>query len=133
MNVSVCGWEYTNVANYIFPCNAMVCSIIAINVSSLLNCVPRVLKKCSRANVPCLLTCSRANMSCVLTCSRPNVPYVLTCSRPNVLCMLTGNLRCVLTYLVSTADTRYHSIKYHSVKYQSIIADTSNALGIPKV
>ena len=109
MNVSVWGWEYTIVANYIFPCNAMVCSIIAINVSSLLNCVPRVLKKCSRVNVPCVPTCSRANMSCVLTCSRPNVPFVLTCSRPNVpyvltcsranvLCMLSGNLRCVLTY-----------------------------------
>ena len=33
MNVSVCGWEYTIVANYIFPCNAMVCSIIAIDIS----------------------------------------------------------------------------------------------------
>ena len=46
---------------------------------SLLNCVPCVLKTCSRANVPCVLTCSRANVPCVLTCTRANVPYVLTC------------------------------------------------------
>ena len=46
---------------------------------SLLNCVPCVLKTCSRANVPCMLTCSRANALCVLMCSRANVPCVLTC------------------------------------------------------
>ena len=62
---------------------------------SLLNCVPCVLKTCSRAyepcvltclraNVPCVLTCSRANMACVLTCLHANVAYVLTCSRANV-------------------------------------------------
>ena len=33
INLSVSGWKYTNVANYFIPCNAMVCSIIAINVS----------------------------------------------------------------------------------------------------
>ena len=83
---------------------------------SLLNCVPRVLKTCShanvscvltanvscmltcsRANVPCLLTCSRANMPYVFTCSRANVPCVLACSSANVPCALTGNLPCVLT------------------------------------
>ena len=50
-------------------------------MSSLLNCVPCVLKTCSRANVPCVLTCSRANMLCVLKCSRANVSCVLACQR----------------------------------------------------
>ena len=37
--------------------------------------------RCSRANVPRVLTCSRANVSCVLTCLRANVLCVLACSR----------------------------------------------------
>ena len=79
--------------------------------SSLLNCVPRVLKTCSRANVSCVLMCSRTNVPCVLTwqralhvymltCSRVNVPCVLTCLRVNVHCVLTcsrANVPCVLT------------------------------------
>ena len=48
---------------------------------SLLNCVPCVLKTCSRANVPYVLTCSRANVPCVLTCSRALRAYVLVCKR----------------------------------------------------
>ena len=80
---------------------------------SLLNCVPCLLKTCSRANVPCVstclacvranvrtclaclrahlptcLACTRANMACVLTCSRANVPCLLTCSRVNVLVLM---------------------------------------------
>ena len=79
---------------------------------SLLNCVPCVLKTCSRANVTCVLTysrvlrshvptclacspvlcahvptclaCLRAKVSCVLMCSRTNVSWVLTCSRADV-------------------------------------------------
>ena len=58
-------------------------------LTSLLNCVPCVLKTCSLANVPYVLTCSRANVPCVLTCSHANVPCVLTCSRANVLYVLT--------------------------------------------
>ena len=70
---------------------------------SLLNCVPCVLKTCSRANVPCVLTCSRTNMPCVLTClacSHANVPCVLTCSCVNLSCLLTcsrANVPFVLT------------------------------------
>ena len=44
---------------------------------SLLNCVPRVLKTCSRSNLPCVLTCSRANVPC----ERALLAYVLTCQR----------------------------------------------------
>ena len=79
---------------------------------SLLNCVPRVLKTCSRAlrayilkclaclraTLPCMLTCSYANVPCVLTCSPANVLCLLTSSRANVPCALTGNLSCMLTY-----------------------------------
>ena len=42
---------------------------------SLLNCVPCLLKTCSSANVPCVLTYSRANVPCALT---GNLPCVLT-------------------------------------------------------
>ena len=54
------------------------------STSSLLNCVPFVLKTCSRANVPCVLTCSRANVLFVVTCSRANVPCVLTCRHASI-------------------------------------------------
>ena len=63
-----------------------------LNKSSLLNCVPRVLKTCSRVNVSCVLTC--------LACLRANVPFVLMYSRVNVPCVLTwsrANAPCVLT------------------------------------
>ena len=69
---------------------------------SLLNCVPCMLKTCSRVNVPCVLTCSRAYVPCVLICSRVNVPCVLTYSRTNVSSVLTyshANVPCVLTCL----------------------------------
>ena len=80
---------------------------------SLLNCVPCVIKTCSRANVPYVLTCSRAKVPCVPACSRANLLWVLTCSRVNapcvrmcsrfkVLCMLPcshANVTCVLTCL----------------------------------
>ena len=45
---------------------------------SLLNCVPCVLKTCSRANVPWVLTCSRALRDYVLTYQRALQVYVLT-------------------------------------------------------
>ena len=69
---------------------------------SLLNCVPCVLKTCSRANVSCVLTCSRANVPCVLTCSRANVPCVLTCTRANVPYVLT--CQCALRAYVLTCQ-----------------------------
>ena len=45
----------------------------------LLNCVPCVLKPCSRANVSCVITCWRGNVPCILTCQRDLCAYVLTC------------------------------------------------------
>ena len=60
--------------------------------TSLLNCVPCVLKTCSHANMLCVLTCHsvlRAHVPCVLPCSRANVPCVLMYSRVNVACELT--------------------------------------------
>ena len=47
-----------------------------IKMTSLLNCVPRVLKTCSRSNVPCVLT----------------YQSVLRGLRANVPCALTGNI-----------------------------------------
>ena len=44
--------------------------VMKIVFTSLLNCVPCVLKTCSRANVPCVLTCQRALHAYVLTCKR---------------------------------------------------------------
>ena len=76
------------------------CFSFVLCLMSLLNCVPCVLKTCSRANVPCVVTCSRGNVPCVLTCSRANIPCVLTCSRASVPCVLTYSLAyvpCVLT------------------------------------
>ena len=73
---------------------------------SLLNCVPCVIKTCSRTNVPSVLMC---NFPCVLMCSRASVPCVLTCSRTNVLCVLTCSLvsmHYVLTWLTSQHDLR---------------------------
>ena len=76
------------------------CFSFVLCLMSLLNCVPCVLKTCSRANVPCVVTCSCGNVPCVLTCSRANIPCVLTCSRASVPCVLTYSLAyvpCVLT------------------------------------
>ena len=75
----------------------------AFFLMSLLNCVPCVLKACSRPNVLCVLMCLaclgahvptclaslRANLPTCLVCSRAYLPCVLTCSRANVLCVLT--------------------------------------------
>ena len=48
-------------------------------IRSLLNCVPCLLKTCSRANMTCVRKCSGANVPCVLTCQRPLCANVLTC------------------------------------------------------
>ena len=75
----------------------------AFFLMSLLNCVPCVLKACSRPNVLCVLMCLaclgahvptclaslRANLPTCLVCSRAYLPCVLTCSRANVLYVLT--------------------------------------------
>ena len=74
-------------------------SISRSHLKSLLNCVPCVLKTCSRADVPCVLTCSAVNVPCVLRFSRADVPSVLKWSRANVPCVLTcshANVPCVL-------------------------------------
>ena len=68
---------------------------------SLLNCVPYVLKTCSRANAPCMLSCSRGSMPCMLIYSHGNVSCFLTCSCANVSSLLTCsclNMPCVLIY-----------------------------------
>ena len=70
---------------------------------SLLNCVPCVLKTCSRANVPYVLTCQRALRAYMVTCQRALRTYVVTCLRPSraymVKCLacLRANVSCVLT------------------------------------
>ena len=59
----------------------------ALTTKLLLNCVPYVLKTCSRANVSCVLTYSHTSVPCVffvLTCLVYFSTYVLTCQR--VLC-----------------------------------------------
>ena len=55
-----------------------------VRVTNLLNCVPCVLKTCSRVNVPCVLTCYRVNVPCVLTA---HVPTFFACLRANVSCV----------------------------------------------
>ena len=57
--------------------------------SSLLNCMPRVLKTCSCANVSCVLTYSRANIPCVFTCQRVLRADVITCQHVLHAYMLT--------------------------------------------
>ena len=98
-----------------------VCMFWILWKLSLLNCVPCVLKTCSRAKVPyvltgphnnvscvlmrsstnvsCLLTCSRTNVPCVLTYSCNNVPYVLRCSRVNVLMCSCVNVPFLVTLI----------------------------------
>ena len=78
-----------------------------------------------------VLTCQHVLRADVLMSQRALRAYMLTCQR--ALYAIWQLALCAHVQKVSTADTRYHSIKYHSVKYQSIIADTSNALGIPNV
>ena len=71
----------------------------AVKWKSLVNCLPCLLKTCSRTKVPCMLTCSHANESCVLKCSRAKIPCILTCSCANefsVLTCLRANKPCVL-------------------------------------
>ena len=67
--------------------------------SSLLICVPCVLKTCVRANVLCIFTCSRTNVPFLRTHSRANLLCMLTYSRANVSCVfmcLCGNVPCML-------------------------------------
>ena len=111
----------------------------------------------------CLVfTCSGANVLCVLTCQRALRAYVLTCSRANVPCVLTSQ-RALRAYVLKCQHAlRAYVLKYqralcaywqlalcaHVQKVSTglfvlfiiissflfcIIADTSNALGIPKV
>ena len=83
------------------PCNDKF--VLDVVLLSLLNCVPYILKTCSRAvrayvltclaclrvheptalrvHLPTCLTCSHANVPCVLKCSRVLRAYVLTCQR----------------------------------------------------
>ena len=68
-------------------------------LTSLLNCVPCVLKPCSHTDVLCVLMRSRANVPYTRTCSLANVPCALVCSLSNVPCVLTysrGNVSFVL-------------------------------------
>ena len=53
-------------------------SKMAVKLRSLQNCVPCVLKTCSRANVSCVLTWSLATCR---ACLRTHVPTYLACSR----------------------------------------------------
>ena len=71
----------------------------AVKWRSLVNCLPCVLKTCSRAKVPCVLTCSHANVFCILKCSRASISCILTCSCANESSVLTcshANMSCVL-------------------------------------
>ena len=61
----------------------------SMSSQSLLNCVPCVLKMCSRANLPYVLRCSRANVPCVHTCYVPTCLVCLCANVPCVLCVLT--------------------------------------------
>ena len=72
------------------PTHATALSVLSENkkisnflcfLRSLLNCVPCVLKTCSRANVSCVLTCSRANVPSYL---RAHVPTCFACLRAHV-------------------------------------------------
>ena len=68
-------------------------------LTSLLNCVPCVLKTCSHADVLCVLMCSHASAPYTRTCSLANVPCALAWSLSNVPCVLTcsrGNVSFVL-------------------------------------
>ena len=96
MPVSLALWRIERSAFYN---NIQAFSIISI--LSLPNCVPCVLKTCSRANFSYVFMSSRANVTCILTCSRAYVPCMLTCSRANVPCVFRcsrANLPCVLTW-----------------------------------
>ena len=85
-----------------------------VPMSSLLNCVPFVLKTCSHDNMPCVLTCPPAMRAYVLTYQRALRAYMLTCQRvlrahvptrlaylracvSSVLTCLCANVSCVLT------------------------------------
>ena len=74
------------------------CYVISLSLCrSLLNCKPYVLKTCSRANVPCVLTCLRAvrdHLPMCLACLGAHVP---TCSSANVPQCSCANVRCMLT------------------------------------
>ena len=114
--ISQTKWDIVEIVVYHKTC-VQLCKLFRLvlaNIlnSSLLNCLPYVLKTCSRTSGPCLLTCSRANVPCVLTCSRDNVhcmfqrlranmSCVLTCSTVNVSFILTcsgANVPCVLAF-----------------------------------
>ena len=90
---------------------------------SLLNCMPRVLKTCSRAKVSCMLTCSRASVSCVYTCSRAIVPCVLTCSRTNVsyVAYVLTHQRVLRAYVLTCQLALRANWQYQQVSFLSKI------------
>ena len=103
---------------------------------SLLNCVPCVLKTCSRTNVPCVLTCLRSNVSSVLMCQRVlrvHVPCKLTNSHASVPCVLLwsrANLSCVLTLSrvnVASVLTCQRALRAHvPVRFECLRASRVN-------
>ena len=92
---------------------------------------------CLRAHVPTCLACLRANVSCVLTRQRALRAYMLTCQRALrayvLKCQraLRANWQLALCAHVQKVSTGLFFII--SSFFFCIIADTSNALGFPKV
>ena len=74
----------------LFPARYFIYVTATLNkiCESPLNCVPCVLKTCSRTNVSCVLICKRALRVYVLSCKRvfcAHVPTCLACLRAHVL------------------------------------------------
>ena len=102
----------------------------------LLNCVPCVIKTCSCANLPCVLSCSRANVpyvltysranvSCMLMCSCANVPWVLTCQRALHAYVLTSQ-RALHAYVFTCQRA---SFKAAIFSFAAIVAEVVHTVG----
>ena len=98
-------------------------------VPTCLACLRAYVLTCSRANVPCVLTSQRALRAYVLKCQHALRAYVLKYQR--ALCAYWQLALCAHVQKVSTGLFGLFIII--SSFFFCIIADTSNALGIPKV
>ena len=95
------------------------CFSFVLCLMSLLNCVPCVLKTCSRANVPCVVTCPaclRAHVLTSLAYLRAHVPACLVCLRthlPTSLACLRSHLKACLTCLRAHVPKCFACLRAH--------------------
>ena len=117
----------------IFKCHPLTSAAspqthIKITISSLLNCVPCMLKMCLRPNVPYVLTCStcqRALSAYVLICQCAMWDYVLTCQHA-LRAYVSAYQRVMRAYMLMYQLASFDANIFSS---PAIVAEVAHTLG----